>query len=143
MGESPRERVRQLLLNQRTAQPNSPKGLGRVFDWLFGSLPQATYFFEHSDCNPERSHCTGEVQRTWLVAKEGIREVAIAPHSISQERRGMWYRYRRVHFYIAPDGEWIVKTSIDGPRAGGGGCSRVVAKGKTLDLVAEGASWKS
>ena len=143
MNESWRERIRQFLLNRwakrydpRLANASPRLGFGVV------TFPEATYVFEHSDCNAERNHCAGAIVAVWLVDKAGVRQAALSLSDVSRERRGMWYRFARQHFYIAPDGEWIVEELMDGPRAGCGGRSRVVSTGNTFVFASEGAWWK-
>ena len=82
-------------------------------------------------------------RRAWLVDAEGVRDVEASPETVPSGRRGMWYRFNRVFFYIAPDGDWLVMASMAGPRAGCGGRCRVAPKGSGFVLVVEGVHWKS
>ena len=78
-----------------------------------------------------------------MIDSGGVRAVEESPRSVPGERRGMWYRFPRVEFYIAPAGDWIVHSGLGGPRAGSGGRYRVVAEGAGFVLVAEGPHWKA
>ncbi len=55
----------------------------------------------------------------------------------------MWFRFHRVFFYIAPDGDWVVMASMAGPCAGFGGRYRVLTEGDGFVLAAEGTHWKA
>ncbi len=139
MNELERDRVRQFLLQDLAGQSKQKPGawFSRLARWLLYS-PDATYVFEHTDCDGGRRHCSGEVQRAWIVDNEGIREVQMSPESVPTDRHGLWYRFRRIHFHIGPAGDWVVRSMTDGPRAGGGGCSRVIRDGSSFKMVAEG-----
>ena len=145
MTQPQRERVRRVLLDRLAtgaAKRRSFGWLARLSRWLLFS-PDATYVFEHSACDMGRKHCTGEVQGAWVINREGVRSVDMSPDVVSRELRDMWYRFNQVHFYIAPAGNWVVQTSIDGPRVGKGGCYRVVPNESDLEFVPEGPSWRA
>jgi len=143
--ELQREQVRAFLLEQiasRFAMRKSSSWPRRFLTGLFRSH-DAVYVFEHTEYNADRTHAIGKVQSTWVIDPNGTRAVSVSPESVPNYRRGMWYRFAQVHFYIAPAGDWLVKATVNGPRAGGGGRYRVVTKGSKFELVAEGPWWRS
>lgn len=140
MSQQLRERVRRFLLDElATGARHRSHGW---LKWLFPN-PEGTYAFEYADCDPERGHCTGEVLAAWLIDREGVRTVEASPQSVPDARRGMWYRFRRFHFHIAPSGDWVVKGAVDGPKAGCGGRFRVKPRGAGFELVSEGRHWRA
>src|SRR4051794_1068037 len=142
--EQRRERVRQFLLKRLAGGVGRPASgwLGLLSKQFFASA-EAAYAFEYDGCDAERENCTGEVCGAWLVDADGVREVDASPASVPGERRGMWFRFSRVHFYIAPAGDWVIMASLAGPRAGCGGRYRVVPRGDGFVLAAEGKHWRA
>jgi hypothetical protein len=142
--ERQRERIRQFLLKRLAGGVRRPASgwLGRLSKQFF-SETEGTYAFEYDGCDEERGHCTGQVRAAWLVDSTGVRPMEATPESVPREQSGMWYRFNRISFHIAPDGERVVLCSLAGPRAGCGGTYRVVAKGDGMALVAEGVHWRA
>jgi hypothetical protein len=122
MLEPHRERVRQYLLKRlaRCVREPSSGGLGLIPRSFFSST-EGTYAFDYSACDAERPNCIGEVQGASLIESDGMRPAEVTPGSVPGERRGMWYWFNRVQFYISPGGDWAVLASLAGPRAGRGG----------------------
>ncbi len=142
--EQRREKVRQFLLKRLAGGVRQPASgwLVRLSRQFFSST-EGTYAFEYAGGDKERGHCTGEVRCAWLIDPAGMRSVEMTPELLPREQSGMWYRFHRVFFHIAPDGDRVVLCSLAGPRAGCGATYRVVAKGAGLDLVAEGVHWRA
>lgn len=112
-------------------------------DVVFGMPPDATYAFEYAECTADRVHVAGQVTQAWFISSDGVHEIKINPKDVPQEKRGMWYRFGRLSFYIAPNADWIVEASVEGPRAGHGGCYRAMQSGTTFVLEPEGSMWIS
>lgn len=144
MVEPQRDRVRQFLLERlaRGVRRPSSNSLARLFK-AFLSSTEGTFVFEHAGCNAEREKCTGPLRGAWLVDANGVRMVDATPESVPREQRGMWFKFNRVWFYIAPAGDWVIMESLAGPRAGCGGRYRIVPKGDGFVLAAEGTHWRA
>jgi hypothetical protein len=144
MVDPQRERVHQYLLDRLADGVRRRPGswLSRLSRQFF-SATEATYAFEHAGCDAERGYCTGEVRGAWLIDPNGVHAVEASPESVPGERRGMWYRFNRVQFYISPAGDWVILAALDGPRAGCGGRYRVVPEGAGFVLVADGGHWRA
>jgi hypothetical protein len=147
--ESKREQIRRVLLDaiprvgstKPPVRARWPRGFSMGFP-----PPGGTYVFEQGACDEERGNCIGEVLTAWLIDREGIAVVDVKPSEIGHESYGMlgmWYRFGRVHFYISPDAEWVVRGVVSGKRAGFGGRYRVVRGEDSIEFVAEGPHWKS
>ncbi len=142
--EQRRDQVRQFLLKRLAGGVRQPASgwLGRLSRQFF-SATEGTYAFEYAGCDEERGYCTGDVRGAWLIDSAGVRPVETLPELVPREQTGMWYRFNRVHFHIAPAGDRVVLCSLAGPRAGCGGTYRVVTKGTGLVLVTEGVHWRA
>lgn len=132
--EQRRDRVRQFLLKRLAGGVSRPSS-----GWLdflsrkFFSRKEGTYAFEYDECDAERESCTGAVRRAWLICRTACMRwtPSLTPSPAT------------VHFYIAPDGDWVIMASLAGPRAGSGGRYRVTQKGEGFMLAAEGNHWRA
>jgi hypothetical protein len=142
--EQKREQVRQFLLQRLASAARRPRSgwLGQLSKQFFLAI-EGTYAFEYAGCDEKRGHCIGEILGAWFVDAMGIRPLEVTPELVPREQVGMWYRFQRVFFHIAPGGEHIVLCTLAGPRAGSGGPYRVVPKGDGFTLVAEGVHWRA
>ena len=142
--EPQRERVRQFLLERlaRGVRRPSSNALARLFKGFFASA-EGTFVFEYAGCDAERARCTGEPRGAWLVDADGVRAVDATPESVPREQRGMWFKFNRMWFFIAPAGDWVIIEFLAGPRAGRGGRYRIVPKGDGFVLAREGTHWKA
>src|SRR5262245_26907490 len=99
-----RDRVRKLLLDQQPRLPHAPQGwFSKLVN--FGQLPSVgTYVFEFANCNHDQTYIAYEENpiNSWFIDRKGIQRVEETLNSISRETIGMWFRFRRVWFYIAP-----------------------------------------
>lgn len=136
--------MRQFLLNRLAGGVKRPSSgrLGLLSKQFFSST-EATYAFEYAGCDEARENCAGELRGAWRVDRDGVRAVDVSPNSVPGERSGMWFRFNRVQFSIAPAGDWVILASLAGPRAGCGGRYRVVHRGEGFVLTAEGKHWKA
>jgi hypothetical protein len=144
MSEQQRDRVRRFLLGRLAGTVGrSSSGLLGLLSKSFFSSTEATYAFEYAGCDERREHGTGAVCGAWRVDRDGVHETDVLPESVPRERTGMWFRFNRIWFYIAPAGDWIILESLAGPRAGSGGRYRVASRGDGFVFTAEGTHWRA
>jgi len=141
------ELIRCHLLDQLAKIFSQPKRRS-WFESLLGerSSIAGIYAFEYSEGNSDRSNCQGAVVQAWLIDRQGIRVTDISLKQVPSDRFGlpkMWYRFPRFHFHIDQSGEWVTKGFVGGPRAGCGGCYKVLRRGDGLEFVAHGAHWRA